>query len=176
MKKSNRHVSAHEIDAIAGAVWAGDRRALARAITLIESTRADHQARAQALLADILPKTGGALRIGISGAPGVGKSTFIEALGLHLVSTGARVAVLAVDPSSKRSHGSILGDKTRMSKLSRDERAFIRPSPAGGALGVGSDSHISVSPIEELRWLEYGQRLLGQPTKSAKERSHAHRA
>jgi LAO/AO transport system kinase len=120
---------------LAARIAAGDRRALAQAITLAESARPDHQAEAEALLDELGPRTRPGLRVGITGAPGVGKSTFIEALGLHLVSTGARVAVLAVDPSSKRSHGSILGDKTRMSKLSRDERAFIRPSPAGGALG-----------------------------------------
>ena len=124
-----------DIDDLAGAVLGGARRALARAITLIESTRADHQARAQALLADILPKTGGAMRIGISGAPGVGKSSFIEAFGLYLVEAGHRVAVLAVDPSSKRSGGALLGDKTRMAELARNPAAFIRPSPAGATLG-----------------------------------------
>ncbi len=124
-----------DIDDLAGAVLGGARRALARAITLIESTRADHQARAQALLARILPKTGGAMRIGISGAPGVGKSSFIEAFGLYLVEAGHRVAVLAVDPSSKRSGGALLGDKTRMAELARNPAAFIRPSPAGATLG-----------------------------------------
>lgn len=110
-------------------------RALAKAITLVESTRRDHQARAEAVLAALLPHTGSAIRVGISGAPGAGKSTFIEALGLHLIERGHRVAVLAVDPSSTRSGGSILGDKTRMEKLSTRPEAFIRPSPSGGSLG-----------------------------------------
>jgi LAO/AO transport system kinase len=116
-------------------VRAGDRRALARAITLVESTRPDHREEAAALLADVLPATGGAVRLGISGPPGVGKSTFIEAFGTHLTGAGHRVAVLAVDPSSSRSGGSILGDKTRMERLVRDGGAFIRPSPSGGELG-----------------------------------------
>ncbi len=113
----------------------GDRRALARAITLAESTRADHRDEAEALLAEVLPHTGNAIRIGISGAPGAGKSTFIEALGLHVVAEGHRVAVLAVDPSSTRSGGSILGDKTRMEQLTRSPDAFVRPSPTRGTLG-----------------------------------------
>jgi LAO/AO transport system kinase len=114
----------------------GDRRALAKAITLLESTRADHRAQADALLTALLPHTGASLRIGISGVPGVGKSTFIEALGLHLIARhGHRVAVLAVDPSSSLSGGSILGDKTRMEKLSVEPNAFIRPTPTSGALG-----------------------------------------
>jgi len=112
-----------------------DRRALARAITLVESTRAEDRARAEELLASVLPRTGGAMRIGISGAPGVGKSTFIEAFGLHLTGLGKKVAVFAIDPSSRRGGGSILGDKTRMEKLSRDPNAYIRPSPAGTTLG-----------------------------------------
>jgi LAO/AO transport system kinase len=120
---------------LALAVREGDRRALARAITLVESTRADHRDEAVALLEAILPATGAATRVGISGAPGAGKSTFIETLGVHLVDAGHRVAVLAVDPSSARSGGSILGDKTRMEQLSRRAEAFIRPSPAGGTLG-----------------------------------------
>ena len=99
---------------------AGDRRALARAITLIESTRDDHQERARALLEALLPKTGKSVRIGVSGAPGVGKSTFIEALGLHLIDRGRRVAVLAVDPSSRRRGGALLADKTRMAELRID--------------------------------------------------------
>lgn len=111
------------------------RRALAKTITLLESTRADHRLRADELLNALLPHTGRAFRLGISGVPGVGKSTFIEALGLHLIGRGHRVAVLAVDPSSSVSGGSILGDKTRMERLSTEERAFIRPSPAGGTLG-----------------------------------------
>jgi len=120
---------------LADAVRAGDRRALARAITLVESTREDHRADAIALLEELMPGTGGAMRVGISGAPGAGKSTFIETLGLHLVETGHDVAVLAVDPSSTRTGGSILGDKTRMEQLSRRPEAFIRPSPSGGTLG-----------------------------------------
>jgi LAO/AO transport system kinase len=120
---------------LADAVRTGDRRSLARAITLVESTRSDHREDAVALLDALLPATGGSVRVGISGAPGAGKSTFIEALGLHLVDHGHRLAVLAVDPSSKRSGGSILGDKTRMELLSRRPEAFIRPSPSGGTLG-----------------------------------------
>src|SRR3954465_5236164 len=120
---------------LARAVREGDRRALARAITLVESTRRDHREGAVALLEAILPATGSAIRVGISGAPGAGKSTFIESLGTHLVDAGHRVAVLAGDPSSARSGGSILGDKTRMEELSRHAEAFIRPSPAGGTLG-----------------------------------------
>jgi LAO/AO transport system kinase len=120
---------------LADKLRAGDRRALARAITLVESTRADHRHEAQKLLAAIMPETGRAIRLGMSGAPGVGKSTFIEALGKHVTGLGHKVAVLAVDPSSARSGGSILGDKTRMEELSRDPAAFIRPSPAGATLG-----------------------------------------
>ncbi len=127
--------TAPDVDALAAGVRAGDRRALARAITLVESTRADHRELADRLLAGLLPVTGGAVRLGISGPPGVGKSTFIEAFGTHLTGLGHRVAVLAVDPSSTRTGGSILGDKTRMEQLGRDERAFIRPSPAGTELG-----------------------------------------
>lgn len=111
------------------------RAGLARAITLVESRRADHQTEARALLAEIMPLTGKAQRIGITGVPGVGKSTFIESFGTLLTGLGKRVAVLAVDPTSRRSGGSILGDKTRMAKLSADEHAFIRPSPAGETLG-----------------------------------------
>ncbi|HEX2115912.1 MAG TPA: methylmalonyl Co-A mutase-associated GTPase MeaB [Alphaproteobacteria bacterium] len=123
------------IEKLADAVRSGDRRALARAITRVESTKPEHQDEAQALLAALLPHTGKATRIGISGSPGVGKSTFIEAFGLHLIRQGHRVAVLAVDPSSPRSGGSILGDKTRMEELARNPNAYIRPSPTGGALG-----------------------------------------
>ncbi len=111
------------------------RRAIAKAITLLESTRADHRAQADELLTVLLPHTGKSLRLGISGVPGVGKSTFIEALGLYLIELGHRVAVLTIDPSSTVSGGSILGDKTRMEKLSVDERAYIRPSPSSGTLG-----------------------------------------
>ena len=117
------------------AIRAGDRRALAAAITLIESTREDDRAAAEALLQALLPHAGTAVRIGISGAPGVGKSTFIEAFGTRQIAAGRRLAVLAIDPSSTRSGGSILGDKTRMPDLARSERSFIRASPAGGTLG-----------------------------------------
>jgi LAO/AO transport system kinase len=108
---------------------------LAKAITLLESTRADHRVQADALLTELLPHTGNSFRLGISGVPGVGKSTFIEALGLYLIEQGHRVAVLTIDPSSTVSGGSILGDKTRMEKLSVHERAYIRPSPSSGTLG-----------------------------------------
>lgn len=124
-----------EVESLAQQVVQGDRRALSRAITLVESTRPDHRAQSAALLDALLPETGAAIRIGVSGAPGAGKSTFIEALGLHVTEAGQRVAVLAVDPSSSQSGGSILGDKTRMEELSRRPEAFIRPSPSGGALG-----------------------------------------
>ena len=113
----------------------GDRRALARAITLVESTRPDHRGDADALVTEVLGDTGTARRIGVSGAPGSGKSTLIEALGLHVVHQGHRIAVLAVDPSSTRSGGSILGDKTRMAELTRRDEAFVRPSPTSGTLG-----------------------------------------
>lgn len=113
----------------------GDRRALAKAITLAESTLDSHRVQAQDILEQALPHTGNSLRIGITGIPGVGKSTFIEAFGLHLIEQGKKVAVLAVDPSSPIAGGSILGDKTRMEELSRREEAFIRPSPSSGALG-----------------------------------------
>ncbi len=120
---------------LAGDIRAGRRRALARAITLAESTRPDHRAAAEALMAELLPDAGKSIRVGVSGIPGAGKSTFIEAFGFHLIEQGHKVAVLAVDPSSPRSGGSLLGDKTRMERLSRDERAFIRPTPTGGSLG-----------------------------------------
>jgi LAO/AO transport system kinase len=123
------------VETLAAGVRAGDRRALAKAITLVESTRADHQQDAQRLLEVLLPHTGGAVRLGVSGVPGVGKSTFIEAFGLHLIGTGKRVAVLAVDPSSALSGGSILGDKTRMPRLGAAPEAFIRPSPSAGSFG-----------------------------------------
>src|SRR6516164_1167302 len=116
-------------------VLARQPRALAKAITLVESTRRDHQARAEAVLEALLPATGRSLRVGITGAPGAGKSTFIEALGLHLIGQGLRIAVLAVDPSSGLSGGSILGDKTRMPRLAAERAAYIRPSPAGNTLG-----------------------------------------
>ncbi len=124
-----------DAEVLAEGIRSGDRRAMGRAITLIESRRPDHQYQALELLDMLLPDTGNAVRIGVSGAPGVGKSTFIEAVGVGLTAAGHRVAVLAVDPSSSRSGGSILGDKTRMNDLSRDPAAFIRPSPSGGTLG-----------------------------------------
>ena len=125
----------NEAERLVAGVRAADRRLLAKAITLAESTREDHQAIARDVMSELLPHTGKALRMGITGSPGVGKSTLIEALGLHLIGEGHRVAVLAVDPSSSLTGGSVLGDKTRMNELSRNERAFIRPSPASGALG-----------------------------------------
>ena len=127
------------VDALQQALLHGSasqqRRAMAKAITLLESTRADHRAQGDELLTQILPHTGKALRLGISGVPGVGKSTFIETLGLHLIEKGHRVAVLAIDPSSTVSGGSILGDKTRMEQLSVRQEAYIRPSPSSGTLG-----------------------------------------
>ena len=121
--------------ALADGVLDGNRRALAQAITLIESTRLDHRAAASALLRRLMPHAGNSIRLGISGVPGVGKSTFVEALGNHVIDAGHRVAVLTVDPSSAISGGSILGDKTRMELLSRRPEAYIRPSPAGTTLG-----------------------------------------
>ncbi len=126
---------AHVDTSLVDGLLAGNRRALAKAITLVESTRAEHRQRAQQLLDALLPLTGRSLRIGISGVPGVGKSTFIEALGMYLIENGHRVAVLAVDPSSSVHGGSILGDKTRMELLSQRTEAFIRPSPSSGSLG-----------------------------------------
>jgi LAO/AO transport system kinase len=123
------------LDDVAGARGERQRRAVAKAITLLESTRPDHRERADALLVALPAPAEAALRIGISGVPGVGKSTFIESLGLALIAAGHRVAVLAVDPSSSLSGGSILGDKTRMERLSVHEQAFVRPSPSGGTLG-----------------------------------------
>ncbi len=124
-----------DIAALADGVIAGNRRVLAQAITLIESTRSDHRAAASVLLERLMPSSGDSIRLGISGIPGVGKSTFIEALGNHVIDAGHRVAVLTVDPSSAISGGSILGDKTRMEELSRRDEAYIRPSPAGKTLG-----------------------------------------
>jgi LAO/AO transport system kinase len=146
---SKRPAAKPKQEDLAAAVIAGDRRALARAITLIESTRADHRAEAAALLEALLPRAGKSIRLGVSGAPGVGKSTFIEAVGLHAIGRGRRVAVLAVDPSSKRGGGSILGDKTRMAGLAADARAFIRPSPAGETLGgVARRTRESIAAVE----------------------------
>lgn len=128
-------MSEQETAALADGVLEGNRRALARAITLIESERPDHRANASALLERVISHSGNSIRLGISGVPGVGKSTFIEALGNYLIDAGHRVAVLTVDPSSAISGGSILGDKTRMALLSRRSQAYIRPSPAGKTLG-----------------------------------------
>ena len=135
--------------ALADGVLARDRRALAKAITLVESTLPEHRREAQALLEALLPHIGESVRVGVSGAPGVGKSTFIEALGLYLLAHGRRVAVLAVDPSSSLSGGSILGDKTRMERLSTAPNAFIRPTPTGGSLGgVAARTREAISVCE----------------------------
>jgi LAO/AO transport system kinase len=134
---------------LAEAVFAGDRRALARAVTLVESSRRDHQRLAAGLLEHLSPFSGTSIRIGISGSPGVGKSTFIEVFGNHLLGLGHRVAVLSVDPTSALSGGSILGDKTRMPTLAREPNAFIRPSPAGNTLGgVGRNTRESIVVCE----------------------------
>src|SRR6516162_4330479 len=124
-----------EIKSLAKDLRAGSRSVLARAITLIESRRGDHQAAARELVQTLLPQTGKAVRVGITGSPGVGKSTTIDALGMFLIERGHKLAVLAVDPSSARSGGSILGDKTRMTRLAASAHAFIRPSPSSGTLG-----------------------------------------
>ncbi|HPW30690.1 MAG TPA: methylmalonyl Co-A mutase-associated GTPase MeaB [Rhodoferax sp.] len=123
------------LQAVVGGATKAQRRAIAKSITLLESTRADHREQADEMLTALLPHTGKSLRLGISGVPGVGKSTFIEALGLYLIGQGHRVAVLTIDPSSSVSGGSILGDKTRMEQLSVREEAYIRPSPSSGTLG-----------------------------------------
>jgi LAO/AO transport system kinase len=136
MKRAGDSTSAQmDPEALAAAVVSGDRKGLARAITLIESARPDHRPAAESLLDRLAPDTGRAVRIGITGAPGVGKSTLIESLGNHLIDIGHSVAVLSVDPSSSLSGGSILGDKTRMTKLAARDEAFIRPSPSGSTLG-----------------------------------------
>ena len=132
---SSRPSPTRSMSELAQALIRGERRALARAVTLVESTLPQDRQAAETLLQELLPHSGQAVRLGLSGPPGVGKSTFIEALGLHLIAAGHRVAVLAIDPSSRRSGGSILGDKTRMEQLSRHPAAFIRPSPSGGSLG-----------------------------------------
>lgn len=131
-KPAGRHI---DIDAVAASVLANERSGLARAITLVESSRTDHRDLAQQLLLQLLPKAGGSHRVGITGVPGVGKSTFIDALGMYLIDKGHKVAVLAVDPSSTRTGGSILGDKTRMANLAVQKDAYIRPSPTSGTLG-----------------------------------------
>jgi LAO/AO transport system kinase len=133
--KQGMSKSALDIKALARDIRAGHRAALARAITLIESRRPDHQAAARELVQTLLPRTGGGVRVGITGSPGVGKSTTIDTLGMHLIAGGHKVAVLAVDPSSARTGGSILGDKTRMARLATSEQAYIRPSPSSGTLG-----------------------------------------
>jgi LAO/AO transport system kinase len=136
-------------EALAEAIKAGDRVALGRAITLIESARPADSARAQRLLDQILPATGGSIRVGISGVPGAGKSTLIDQLGMNLVAAGKKVAVLAVDPTSSRSGGSILGDKTRMGRLAAEPSAFIRPSPAGDSLGgVTTSTRETIALVE----------------------------
>ncbi len=132
---TGKHGAKTEIQQTAKAVRAGDRVALARAITLVESAKPEDQESAEALLDLLLPHTGNAVRVGVSGVPGAGKSTLIDQLGLNLVGQGHKVAVLAVDPTSSRSGGSILGDKTRMGRLAAEPNAFIRPSPAGDSLG-----------------------------------------
>jgi LAO/AO transport system kinase len=129
------HPRALDLETLAERLRAGDRAALARAITLVESRKPEHQAQARILVQKLLPFTGTAMRVGITGVPGVGKSTTIDTLGSNLVAAGHRIAVLAVDPSSSRSGGSILGDKTRMARLSTERNAFIRPSPSSGTLG-----------------------------------------
>ena len=128
-------MSAPDIATLSRRIRDGDRATLARAITLVESKRADHQKKARELVQELLPATGQAVRVGITGAPGVGKSLTIDTLGSHLTAQGRKIAVLAVDPSSTRSGGSILGDKTRMARLATDDNAFVRPSPSSGTLG-----------------------------------------
>ena len=131
----NHRKTMRDFSVLGSAVRAGDRAMLARAITLIESKRADHQKKARQLVQELLPRTGNAIRVGVTGAPGVGKSLTIDTLGSHLTGKGHKVAVLAVDPSSTRTGGSILGDKTRMARLAVDPNAFVRPSPSSGTLG-----------------------------------------
>jgi LAO/AO transport system kinase len=125
----------HDVEPLARGIRAGDRTVLSRAITLVESKRADHRRSAAALMQALLKDTGKAVRVGVTGAPGVGKSTLIDALGSMLSAQGRKIAVLAVDPSSRRTGGSILADKTRMARLGNDPNAFIRPSPSSGTLG-----------------------------------------
>ncbi|MGB9306313.1 MAG: methylmalonyl Co-A mutase-associated GTPase MeaB [Mycobacterium sp.] len=139
----------HAVEQLADAIRRGDRAALPRAITLLESTRADHREQAQQLLLTLSPESGNAHRVGITGVPGVGKSTTIEALGMYLIEQGHRIAVLAVDPSSTRTGGSILGDKTRMARLAVHPDAYIRPSPTSGTLcGVAKATRETVVLLE----------------------------
>lgn len=141
-----------DLDTYVRGVREGKRALVARAITLVESTRPQHRALAQELLTELLPHSGNAVRIGISGVPGVGKSTFIDAFGTMLTGLGHRVAVLAVDPSSNRTGGSILGDKTRMERLAVDPAAFVRPSPPAGTLGgVAKATRESIVVMEAMR-------------------------
>ncbi|HXF87970.1 MAG TPA: methylmalonyl Co-A mutase-associated GTPase MeaB [Xanthobacteraceae bacterium] len=135
IRQAGQRLSGLNLNVLIRAIRDGDRATLARAITLIESTRADHRKAARQLMQELLPHTGKAIRVGITGAPGVGKSLTIDTLGSHLTARGHKVAVLAVDPSSVRTGGSILADKTRMARLANDPNAFVRPSPAGGTLG-----------------------------------------
>lgn len=141
------------LDALAARVMEGERAALARAITLVESRRADHRAQAAALVQRVVERTGGAVRVGITGSPGVGKSTLIDALGRRLIADGERVAVLAIDPSSARTGGAILGDKTRMTALAAERDAFIRPSPSAGSLGgVAARTREAMLLVEAARY------------------------
>jgi len=153
---TDRHIPGRrpvDVGAYAAGVLAGSRAWIARAVTLVESTRADHREAAQRLLVELLPHSGKAVRVGITGVPGVGKSTFIDALGTLLTGRGHRVAVLAVDPSSTRTGGSILGDKTRMERLAVDPNAFVRPSPTSGTLG---GPEVWVLPIATLLIRPFG--------------------
>src|SRR3977135_3319627 len=148
---------------LAPGVRSGERGVIARAITLIESRRADHQQAARLLVQDLLPVTGKAVRVGITGVPGVGKSTTIDALGTFLTEKGHKVAVLAVDPSSARSGGSILADKTRMGRLGSDPNAFVRPSPSSGTLGgVAAKTRESMLICEAAGY----ERMLGEDNRT----------
>ncbi len=140
-----------DLDTMAAGVRERSPAFLARAITLVESTRADHQAQAQDLLTRLQPHAGGSHRVGVSGVPGAGKSTFIDALGSSLTAAGHRVAVLAVDPSSTRTGGSVLGDKTRMARLAADPNAFVRPSPTAGSLGSVAKATLEAIVIVEAK-------------------------